>query len=129
MEKLDWFCTSASWTLSYPNTSIWPMVMDAFDLVPCLIKIDTTIPYSKIFRFQNYWMQHPDFMAIVQYGWSLDTGQTDKAKIISAKFKNLKRVLNAWHSELSSLKTNIDNVKIILYFLEILEECRDLFVP
>lgn len=51
---------------------------------------------------------------------------TDKAKIISAKFKNLRRVLKAWHSTLSCLKTSIGNVKMVLSFLEILEECRDL---
>lgn len=68
-------------------------------------------------------------MAVVQHGWSIQTGQMDKAKTISAKFKNLRRILKAWHSQLSGLKTNIDNVKLILSFLEILEECRDLSVP
>lgn len=41
LEKLDWFFTSACWTLSFPNTVVWPMTMDAFDHVPCVIKIDT----------------------------------------------------------------------------------------
>ena len=35
-------------------------------------------------------------------------------------------VLKAWQLHLSSLKTNISNVKLVLAFLEILEEFRDL---
>lgn len=72
---------------------------------PCVIKIQTDVPQSSIFRFENYWMQRDNFLAIVQHGWSLPTCQTDKTKIISAKFKNLRRVLKAWHLQLSNLKT------------------------
>lgn len=129
LERLDWFFTSSSWTLSYPNTSAWTMVMETSDHTPCLIKIDTIIPSARIFRFENYWMQHPDFMAIVQHRWSLPTGQNDKAKHISAKFKNLRRVLKAWHSQLSGLKTKIANVKTVLSLIEIMEECRDHSLP
>jgi hypothetical protein len=67
-------------------------------------------------------------MAVVQHGWNVPTNQTDKAKIISAKFKNLRRVLKAWQSQMSNLKTNIANVKLTLSFLELLEECRDLSI-
>lgn len=50
----------------------------------------------------------------------------DKAKQLSAKFKNLRRVLKAWHSQLSSLKSNISNVKLILNLFDLIEELRDL---
>jgi len=65
-------------------------------------------------------------MEAVQHGWSLSVPSTDKAKIITAKFKNLRRVLKAWQAHLSSLKANIHNIKLVLAFLEILEEFRDL---
>ena len=65
-------------------------------------------------------------MEAVQHGWSLSVPNTDKAKIITAKFKNLRRVLKAWQAHLSSLKANIHNIKLVLAFLEILEEFRDL---
>lgn len=53
LEKLDWFFTSSSWTLSFSNTFVWPMTMDTFDHVPCIIKIDTHIPSAKILRFKT----------------------------------------------------------------------------
>ena len=86
----------------------------------------TLLPKGKVFRFENYLMEHEHFMDIVQHGWSLPTSQTDTAKIITAKFKNLRRVIKAWQSQLSSLKAVISNVKLILTFLGFLEEFRDL---
>ena len=65
LEKLDWFFTSASWTVSYPNTLVYPLVKPTSDHLPCVISIDTNIPRAKIFRFENYWMQHSDFKDIV----------------------------------------------------------------
>jgi regulator of replication initiation timing len=45
---------------------------------------------------------------------------------LTAKFKNLRRVLKAWQRNLSSLSANISNVKLVLSFKELLEEHRDL---
>lgn len=103
-----------------------PLVMETSDHVPCLVSINTNVPKGRVFRFENYWMEHPDFMSIIQHGWNLPIVATDKAKAIYAKFKNLRRVLKAWHSNLSNMKVSMANVKIVLSFLEILEECRDL---
>lgn len=124
LERLDWFFTSNSWSLTYPSTSVWPLVMETSDHVVCLIKISTDIPKCNIFRFENYRMEHENFMAVVQHGWNLPTTQTDKAKLITEKFKNLRRVLKYWHTKISGLKTIISNVKLLLSFIDILEECR-----
>ena len=66
-------------------------------------------------------MEHEHFLDVVQHGWTLPTNQTD-----CAKFKNLRRVIRTWQAHLSSLKANITNVKLVLSFLCILEEFRDL---
>ena len=100
--------------------------METSDHVPCLISVKTDIPVSRIFRFENYLMEHEHFLQVVQHGWSLPTFQTDAAKHITAKFKNLRRVIKAWQAHLSSLKANIANVKLIMSFMGILEEFRDL---
>lgn len=61
LERLDWFFTSSSWTLTYPNSSISTLTMETSDHTPCLISISTIIPKGHIFRFENYWMHHEDF--------------------------------------------------------------------
>jgi hypothetical protein len=69
LERLDWFFTSASWTLSYPHCFVTTMSMETSDHAPCLISINTSIPMSHVFRFENYWMQHDGFLSQVQEGW------------------------------------------------------------
>jgi hypothetical protein len=66
LEKLDWFFTSASWTVSYPSTFVYPLVKPISDHVPCVVAIGSKIPRAKIFRLENYWMQHSSFKDIVQ---------------------------------------------------------------
>jgi CRISPR/Cas system-associated endonuclease Cas1 len=58
----------------------------------------------------------------------LPTQQSDKAKIINAKFKNLRRVLKAWKLHFPSLGKTIQICKEIILFLDIMEEFRDLTV-
>jgi endonuclease/exonuclease/phosphatase family metal-dependent hydrolase len=70
VEKLDWFFTSVSWTISYRNTSASSLVMEPSDHVPCIIDISTDIPKGKIFSFENYWMEHECFLDVVSHGWS-----------------------------------------------------------
>jgi endonuclease/exonuclease/phosphatase family metal-dependent hydrolase len=62
LERLDWFFTSANWTLSYPITSVSTLVMETSDHVPCLVSVSTAIPKGSIFRFENFWLQHDDFL-------------------------------------------------------------------
>lgn len=105
LERLDWFFTSLSWTLSYPNTSVSTLVMETSDHVPCLISISTAIPKGSIFRFENFWIQHyDDFLNQVQLGWHSPFLISDAAKNITSKFKNLRKVLKSWNQTNSSVK-------------------------
>jgi hypothetical protein len=96
LEKLDWFFTSASWSLSYPNSMVYSLVKPISDHLPCVIAIDTKIPRSNIFRFENYWLQHSDFMQIVQNAWNIPVNHSNSAKRINAKLKNLRRAIKLW---------------------------------
>lgn len=81
---------------------------------------------TSIFRFENYWMEHDHFLQVVQHGWSVPVTCSDPAKIIMARFKNLRRVLRSWQAHISSLSLLIINVKLLINFMEVLEEYRDL---
>ena len=84
LERLDWFFTSAEWTLLFPETTVSTLSMETSDHVPCLITATTNVPKGGIFRFENYLMEHDDFLGVVQHGWSLPTPHFDKAKVITA---------------------------------------------
>jgi hypothetical protein len=107
LERLDWFFSSNSWVSSFPNTCASVLSRDTSDHTPCLISATTKVPKPNIFIFENYWLEHHQFANTMLYGWSLPTGHTDKSKNISAKFKNLRRVLKAWKNHLPSLAKTI----------------------
>ncbi|KAG2576092.1 hypothetical protein PVAP13_6NG004731 [Panicum virgatum] len=112
LERLHWFFTFAEWTSCFPDTSVKTLSMETSDHTHCLITAGSNIPKGGgIFRFENYLMEHEHFLSIVQHAWSLP---------------NLRRVIKAWQSHLSSLDVNIANVKLIIIFLSLLEEFRDL---
>ena len=54
LEKLYWFFNSAAWFISYPNTTALPLAKPISDHLPCVIEVGTSIPKSKVFRFENY---------------------------------------------------------------------------
>lgn len=126
LEHLDWFFSSVSWTSTYPNTFASTLTMETSDHVPCLINISTIIPKGSIFHFENYWLHHEDFFEQVQLGQFSPSFHFNAAKNITARFKNLRKVLRDQSRSLSNLNKNINNVKLILNFLNFLEEFRDL---
>jgi hypothetical protein len=54
LEKLDWVSTSSSWTLSYPDTKVLPHARPILNHTPYVTQINTQIPKSPLFRFENY---------------------------------------------------------------------------
>jgi len=103
--------------------------METSDHFHCAISVSTKIPKGSIFCFENHWLEHPDFFNIVQQHWTAPAHFTDSAKILTAKFKNLRGALKSWKATLSNLKTAIANVKLVIDFLQIIEEFRDLSIP
>lgn len=122
LERLDWVFTSAPWTLAFPNTTVVPLTRNISDHVPCVVKIDTKIPKSPIFRFENYWVQMEGFFDIVQQVWSLDPGFEDPAKCVSFKLKLLRKRLLAWSKNLSKLLLLLTNCNKVIDFLDLVSQ-------
>ena len=126
LERLDWFFTNSSWTVSYPSSLVYPLVKPTYDHVPCVISIGTKIPRTKIFRFENYWLQHSDFQQIVANAWHIPVGFEDSAKKINAKLNNVRRGIKLWAKNLPCLKHLISKVNSVIELLDIMEELRNL---
>ena len=128
LEKLDWIFTSSSWVLSYPNTSAKALDMTPSDHTPCIVSISTVIPRSRIFRFENHWMSSEHFLELVSECWGTQVGQADAAKTLTAKFKLLRKKLKEWQAGKSGLKKLIANTRMVIQFLEVIEDYRDLLM-
>ena len=104
LEQLDWLFTSSSWISVYPNTIVLPMAKTSSDHVPCIVSIDTDIPKSNRFRFENYWAELPGFLDCVQNSWNAPIDADSAASILSKKFKRLRYALKKWSFNMASLK-------------------------
>jgi exonuclease III len=98
LERLDWFFSSAAWSLKYPHTIAKSLIMETSDHWPCIIEIKTSIPKAKVFRFENCWMAHDSFLPLVANTWNRLIPQQDYAMILTAKFKALRGSLRHWQS-------------------------------
>ena len=83
---------------------------------------------ASIFRFENFWLEHPGFYEVVQAAWSKPVNRTDIASVLSAKFKNLRYDLKYWSKNISNLSLLIDKCNTVIFYLDCLQECRDLTV-
>lgn len=127
LEQLYWFLTSNHWTSSYPNTSVQSLARPVSDHLPCLFFVQSNIPRTKRFCFENFWVSHPGFKDVVASAWQSSTRASDPARILSEKFKTLRRVLKRWSKSLSRLSLLLDNSSKVLQFMDSLEEKKQLF--
>jgi hypothetical protein len=118
--------TSLHWTTSYPSTLVTPQGKPTSDHIPCVITIQTTIPGSKVLRFENFWVAHPGFLDTVTASWNKPTRKSNSAANINAKFKRLIYDLKFWSKSISKLSICIKNTNKALLEIDKLEDCRPL---
>jgi hypothetical protein len=128
LERLDWFFTSASWTLSYPSTMVYPLSKPTSNHVLCVVAIGTKIPRARIFRFENFWLNHSSFKGILENAWNIPVNYSDSAKRINAKFKNQRRGLKLRAQKIPCIKDLIAKVNETIDMLDTFEEWRSLTV-
>jgi hypothetical protein len=112
----------------FPNTLTYALSHATSDHVPYVAQMDSIMPESNIFRFENFWTSLPDFLPTVKFFWDLHQGRNDAALTISAKFKTLSRGMKAWSKEISKLNKLINNNCYVLALLDGLDEQRPLSV-
>jgi hypothetical protein len=129
LEQLDWLFTSMHWTLSYPATVVLPQGNPTSDHIPLLVSIQSSIPSSKLFRFENFWIAHPRFLEVVAKTWDKPTHKPSSAANLNEKFKRMRYELKKWSKSISKLSICIDNCNKALFRLDQLEDMRGLTVP
>lgn len=132
LEQLDWFFTSINWTATFLNTTVTPLGKPVSDHTPCSVVIQTTIPRSKIFRFETYWIAHPGFMEVVSQAWNKPVRcnkQDNAASRLCQKLKAVHHALKKWSKHISRLKIAIENTNKALLELDNIADCRTLTIP
>lgn len=124
--KLDWVFTSSAWTLSYPATFVQPLSRPISDHIPYVVHIGSSIPKSKIFRFENYWVHHAGFLDTVALHWNNSPVYANAAMNLNSKLKHVRAGLKTWSKGLSNLNKLIYNSNWVLSLIDGLEEQRTL---
>lgn len=88
--KLDWVFTSVGWTLSFPATFVQPLSRPVSDHIPYALHIGSCIPKSKLFRFENFWVDHPGFLETVHLHWNSSPFFANAARNLSDKLKQVR---------------------------------------
>jgi hypothetical protein len=91
------------------------------------VKIGTNVPKANIFRFENYLFNHPGCIEQIECAWASHSRSGNSAYIVSAKFKNLRRILKHWSKGISNLSKLIANCNMTIAFFDKLEELRSLY--
>ena len=127
LEQLDWFFTSLNWTATFPNTLVMPLGRPVSDHTPCNVSIQTSIPKSRLFRFETFWIAHPGFFDVVTQAWNkpIKHGRNlNAAASLCQKLKNLRHALSRWSKSISRLKIAIENTnKALLEIDNIVDKC------
>jgi hypothetical protein len=129
LEQLDWFFTSLHWTSAYPSTLVNPQGKPTSDHTPCVITIQTSIPGSKVFRFENFWVAHSGFLSAISASWAKPSHKGNSAANINAKFKRLRYDLKFWSKSISKLTICIENSNKALMEIDKIEDSRPLSGP
>jgi hypothetical protein len=117
LEQLDWCFTAVNYIFEYPNTLMIPLTKTTSDHVPCVVQIGTSIPKAKTFIFENFLVEQPGFLDLVNNVWSVEVRASNSATKVAAKFKLLRRVLKKWAKGLSKLKRSDKTVQCSITYL------------
>lgn len=103
-----------------------PLSKPISDHIPYVITFGSSIPRSCVFRFENHWVEHPDFMKIVDLHWNSTAYFANAAKTLNAKFKQARAGLKQWRKGFLNFNRLLHNYDWVLLLLDGLEEQRPL---
>jgi hypothetical protein len=129
LERLDRAFINLDWDRALPSTLLSSMTRRTSDHVPLKIEISTTIPTSKVFRFENYWTKENNFLPILTAAWGCRITNSNAAAVVSAKLKRTRRSIKEWKKTRPNLGQQEIDCKIVIDLMDYVEEQRTLSVP
>jgi exonuclease III len=109
MSRLDRFLLSEGFISKGSITNQWVGDRDISDHCPIWLMSSNLNWGSKPFKFNNCWLEHPEFFTFVKNTWESLNVQGKKAFVIKEKLKKLKDALKAWNRDVFGiLDLNID---------------------
>jgi hypothetical protein len=109
MSRLDCFLLSEGFIAKEGISNQWVGDRDISDHCPIWLLTSNQNWGPKPFKFNNCWIDHPEFFNFVKSSWESMEIQGKKAFVIKEKLKRLKIALKTWNREVFGiLDLNID---------------------
>ncbi|CAN6226415.1 unnamed protein product [Urochloa humidicola] len=110
-------------SVSFPNSCLTSLPKPTSDHTPILLHFSTSIPKPNLFRFENAWLKHRDFLPSVLPAWH---GQfaPDAAGSLVGSLKAVRCASKKWARGKRAPPTLQSNCKFVIYLFDVLEEGR-----
>ncbi|PNX54610.1 cysteine-rich receptor-like protein kinase, partial [Trifolium pratense] len=109
ISRLDRFFLSEGFIEKGSISNQWVGGRNISDHCPIWLSCSNLNWGPKPFKFNNYWLQHPDFFAFVKQTWENLDIRGKKTFVLKEKLRKLKEILKVWNREVFGiLDLNID---------------------
>ncbi|CAN6343200.1 unnamed protein product [Urochloa humidicola] len=123
LARLDRVFLNVPMSLTFPNTSLSSLPKPTSDHTPILLKLSTTIPKPNLFRFENGWLKHRDYLPTVLPAWG-SGGSGNAAAVLVGSLKAVRGASKVWARGKLASTILQSNCKFAIYLLDVLEESR-----
>lgn len=90
-ERLDRVMCSTEWFIEYPSAVVLHLPRWFSDHAPILFMTHRHLnKKNKVYRFEFFWLDHPDFMKVVAEAWNKEAGG------VTAKLKDMAEIFKKW---------------------------------
>jgi exonuclease III len=126
LERLDRVFINLAWAQMFPNTSLSSITRFISDHVPLIVHVSTTIPRPATFRFENSWAVIPSARPMIQQAWASAHGNSNGATLLVRDLKKCRTYIKSWRRSLIPTLTRENNARLVISFVDHLEESRTL---
>ncbi|CAN6341061.1 unnamed protein product [Urochloa humidicola] len=123
LARLDRVFFNVSMSCAFPNSSLTSLPKPTFDHTPILLRMSTSIPKPNLFRFENAWLQHSDFLSSVLPAWH-DNGSGEATTVLAGSLKAVRCASKLWARRKRAPPSLHQNCKFVIYLFDVLEEGR-----
>lgn len=123
--RLDRCLVNLDWDSSLPNSCLSSLTRFASDHVPLLLTASSRVPKGQCFRFENAWLQHASFKAMMNEAITTPAlGRPGRPFV--RRLKTCRSHCRRWARKLSPIDQRETDTKILIDVLDHLEEVRPL---
>lgn len=125
--RLDRALVNLEWSQFFLDSVLSSSTRSTSDHVPIVLQASTSVPRSTTFRFNNHHLHHPDFPSLVIDSWSSVLEPADNsAALICKQIKRVRAVVKNGKKTEKKPSTIVKNCEIVINFLDLVEEHRNL---